>query len=35
MDVNLDVLRAEMLDGIGRHVDGAHIVTIDNGGCPY
>jgi hypothetical protein len=32
MDVNLDVLRAMLLDWIGRHVNDAHIVTIDNRG---
>jgi hypothetical protein len=26
---------AAMLGGIGRHVNGAHIITVDNGGCPY
>ena len=30
VDVNLDVLRAVVVDGVGSHVDGAHIVTVDN-----
>jgi hypothetical protein len=35
MDVNLDVLRATMLNWIGHHVNGAHIVTIDKRGRPH
>ena len=30
VDVDLDVLRATVVDGVGSHVDGAHIVTVDN-----
>jgi len=29
MEVNLDVLGAPMLNRVGRHVDGANVVTID------
>ena len=30
MNVDLDVLRAAMVDGVGSHVDGAHVVAVDN-----
>ena len=30
VDVDLDVLRAAMVDGVGSHVDGAHVVAVDN-----
>jgi hypothetical protein len=30
MYVDLDMLRAAMVDEVGSHVDGAHIVTVDN-----
>jgi len=29
VDVDLDVLRAAMVDGVGSHVDGAHVVAVD------
>ena len=29
VDVDLDVLRAAVVDGVGSHVDAAHIVTVD------
>jgi hypothetical protein len=32
VDVYLNVLRATMLDGIGRHVNSTYVVTIDNCG---
>ena len=32
VDVNLNVLRALVVDGVGRHVDGTDIVTEDNSG---
>jgi hypothetical protein len=35
MGVNLDVLHAAMLNWIGQHVNGAHIVRIDNRGHPH
>ena len=28
VDVNLDMLRAAVVDRVGSHVDGAHIVTV-------
>jgi hypothetical protein len=30
VDVDLDVLRAAVVDRVGSHVDGAHVVTVDN-----
>ena len=30
VDVNLDVLCAAVVDRVGSHTDGAHIVTVDN-----
>jgi hypothetical protein len=30
--INLNVLGALMLNGVGGHVDGADVVTIDQGG---
>jgi hypothetical protein len=32
VNVDLDMLRASVVDRVGRHVDGADVVTIDNGG---
>jgi hypothetical protein len=32
VNVDLDVLRSLVVDGVGRHVDGADIVAEDNGG---
>jgi hypothetical protein len=32
VEIYLDMLGALMLDGVGRHVDGADVVTIDQGG---
>jgi hypothetical protein len=32
VNVDLDVLRASVVDRVGRHVDGTHVVTVDNGG---
>jgi len=32
--INLNVLGALMLDGVGGHVDGADVVTIDQGSTP-
>ena len=29
VDVDLDVFRAAVVDGVGSHVDSAHIVAID------
>jgi len=34
MEVNLDVLGALMLNRVGRHVDGANVVTIDQSSAP-
>ena len=30
VDVDLDVFHAAVVDGVGSHVDGAHIVAVDN-----
>ena len=30
MDVDLNVLRAAMLNGVGRHVDNTNVVSIDH-----
>jgi hypothetical protein len=32
MEINLDMLGALMLDGVGGHVDRADVVTIDQSG---
>jgi hypothetical protein len=32
VEIYLDMLGALMPDGVGRHVDGADVVTIDQGG---
>jgi hypothetical protein len=32
VEIYLDMLGALMLDRVGRHVDGADVVTIDQGG---
>jgi hypothetical protein len=32
VEVYLDMIDALMLNGIGRHVDGADVVTINQGG---
>jgi hypothetical protein len=32
VNVNLDVLRSLVVDGVGRHVDGADVVAEGNGG---
>jgi hypothetical protein len=32
VNVDLDVLRASVVDRVGRHIDGTHVVTVDNGG---
>jgi hypothetical protein len=32
VNVDLDVLRSLVVDGVGRHVDGADVVAEDNGG---
>jgi hypothetical protein len=32
VNVDLDVLRSLVVDGVGRHVDGADIVAEDNSG---
>ena len=32
--INLNVLGALMLDGVGGHVDGTDVVTIDQGSTP-
>ena len=29
VDVNLDVLRATMMDWVGGHIDSTHIVAVD------
>jgi hypothetical protein len=29
VDVNLDVLRATMMDWVGGHIDNTHIVVVD------
>ena len=34
MEVNLDVLGAPMLNRVGRHVDGANVVTINQSSSP-
>jgi hypothetical protein len=32
VNVNLDVFRSLVVDGVGRHVDGADVVAEDNSG---
>jgi hypothetical protein len=32
VNVNLDVLRSLVVDGVGRHVDGTDVVAEDKGG---
>jgi hypothetical protein len=32
VDVNLDMLRAPMMDRVGCHIDSTDVVTVDNGG---
>jgi hypothetical protein len=32
MEINLDMLGALMLDGVGGHVDSADVVTVDQSG---
>jgi len=32
VNVDLDVLRSLVVDGVGRHVDGTDVVAEDNGG---
>jgi hypothetical protein len=32
VNVNLDLLRPSVVNRVGRHVDGTHVVTVDNGG---
>ena len=32
VDVELDVFRASMVDGVGSHVDGRNVVAEDDGG---
>ena len=32
VNLDLDVLRSLVVDGVGRHVDGTDVVAEDNGG---
>jgi hypothetical protein len=32
VDVDLDMLRASMMDRVGCHIDSTDVVTVDNGG---